>query len=211
MSLELPHDRRRHDTASIPKHAITLVRLTHILDLDGFILEDGFRCKEMALVEVGSGRLLFEHYRLDKPYEELSPRDKSNVKYVTNAVHGLPYANTKYDNLDQSQLLESVRFAICSGPYALEDVVVGYKGGNLERRLLDELQIQSVNMELLDCPRFNTLFDSLHHDKHLRTCYMNDTAAIQCPLHTNHRSGLHCAKHEVCMFRRWYLNKYLRI
>lgn len=195
-----------------PNHAITLVRLTHILDLDGFILEDGFRCKEMALIEVGSGRLLFEHYRLDKRFQDLSPREQSSVQYVTNAVHGLPYINTKYDNLDQAHLLESVLFAIRSGPYALADVVVGYKGGHLERSLLDELQIQSVNMELLNCPRFNTLLDSMQSDKHLRTGYSNDIAAIHCPLHINrHKSGLHCAKHEVCMFRRWYLNKYLRI
>ena len=67
---------------------------------------------------------------------------------------------------------------------------IAYKGGHIERDLLRQLGIPSVNLEWFGCPKAEKLF---HHLEWKQTC-------------GNHR-GLnayhHCAKVEVEAFAQW--------
>jgi hypothetical protein len=197
------------------------VRVTHIMDLDGFVLHDGFLCKEMALIEVGTGTVHYEHFRLGRRYCDLTPKDRKVVNYVSRHVHGIPFVDHSNEELEQSDIRKIVLLLLSNGNHELSDVVVGYKGGNLERMVLDSVGIPSVNLELIGCPKYDELMVSSKYDMlRSRTADQNSrnqsshvAHAAACPLHVLFKqdSVAHCAKHEVVMFRRWYLMCYLSL
>lgn len=206
-------DRHRHTAACPPPFQ----RVTHILDLDGFFVENGFLCKELALIEVGTNRLLSEQFRLGRSFDQLSDADKTSVAYVSAQIHHIPFTDDpEYDRLQQQEVLYTLHQFLSTSYYEMQDIVVGYKGGTLELILLHMLKVNSLNLECIGCPKFDHLmrmpvYRSLIDDA------MCDLEQIDCPLHRRYnledrddqRSRYpHCAKHEVCVFRRWYLRCY---
>lgn len=66
--------------------------------------------------------------------------------------------------------------------------VLGYKGGHVEKDILEDLDIPSVNIEDMGCPRF----DDLRCERFNR---------LACQYHRN--QSLHCPKAEVAAFKEW--------
>jgi hypothetical protein len=188
----------------VPIHSY--VRITHILDMDGFLLSDGFLCKELALIEVSTARLHYEHFRLGRQRSRLNRKDQKIVDYVSRNIHGIPFVDGDDERLRQEDLRKSLLKLINQSCYEINDVVVGYKGGNLEKAVLDSMGIASFNLELIGCPKYDELVTCPQYQ------YVQNSSppAADCPLHViTDQNKLHCAKQEVCVFRKWYLLYYL--
>lgn len=193
--------------------------ITHILDLDGFFLQNGFVCKELALIEVATNCLNSEQFRLGRELEQLSKTERQHVAYVTRNVHRIPFRDTSNDRLSQQDVVHTLRQFLETAYQPLDCLTVGYKGGNIEAILLSRLNVRSVNLELLNCPKFNDLVLQPTYQPLMRDVYP-DLEQIQCSLHSfnananandddNDCVSWHCAKQEVCVFRRWYIRCYL--
>lgn len=189
-------------------------RITHILDLDGFILSSGFLCKELALIEVASGKLLHSKFRLDCNFEQLDAIDRKRVEYVTNYVHGITFADSPDEIFSQTDVAIVLFNLLRNGYHKLSNVLVGYKGGTLERDLLFKLRIPSINLETIACPKFDILFNDITYKHLIDDCATQWRDMLQnCPLHNtkNQTITFHCAKIEVIVFRAWFLRCYLQI
>lgn len=191
-----------------------LVRITHILDLDGFVLKDGFVCQEMALIDIGGLGLQCEHFKLGRSYEQLDSQDLASVRFVTRSIHGMPFMDHPQDHLCQTDVPATLTAMLSRSGFAREDTVIGYTGGFLELCLLNHLGLKSVDISELGCPRFDDFFEKPEHQTLLL-----EAKPVLYNLHCDRhiyidralRYKLHCCRQEVFMFRHWYLRKYLRL
>lgn len=199
-------------TSLARKPADPMMRITHIFDMDGFIIRDKFLCKEAAIVEVGNGRIFYEHFKLPYERKDLLPFEIKEIDYVTEAVHGILFENRDNEVMTQEEVAVVVRSFLNQGIHNPQDIVVGYKGGTLEKDLLDEMGIRSFNMEFIGCPKYDHLVSAVEYKSLYEVFKVMDYPNIFCSLHvrkTVKEVVHHCAKSEVCMFRRWYLHYYL--
>ena len=130
-----------------------------VIDLEGFQVKSrgGFQVRELGYcdwrrVHAGSYRYQLTGYVKDLPKEE-----QATVSFVTKHVHGLPYRAFIRENARPvEEVKEDVR-RLYERHRTSERYVVGYKGGHVERDLLDELQIPSYDLEKDECPKFGRM------------------------------------------------------
>ena len=161
------------------------------IDLDGFRIRNKFIVRELGWSD-GEQSSCF-HYTHDMHYEDLSYQDKKTVNYARRHVHGLtfrpnPQEHRYFGLHSQDELEEDLAFL-----YELnatrDSPVVAYKGGQLEKDLLNKLNIPSVNLETLGCPKY----DELRKNKPQRNC----------GCHRGSRAN-HCSMAECRLFMEWY-------
>ena len=168
-----------------------------IIDMDGFMVNGKFYCKELGIIKIGeaSARSIFFYTGLR--WIDLNAKDKRTCKYVMQHIHKLPFGVPR--------CVESV------GIYALGGIVrdfyqsvkqgmnsvIGYKGGCYERDLLANLGVPAVNLESFGCPKAEGLIDRLVW---LETCGN----------HTTSDAYLHCPKVEVEAYEHWLQDTPLR-
>lgn len=68
-----------------------MTQITHIIDMDGFIVDKQFLCKELAIVNVCDGSFKLAEFRLELNFHDLSDADKKSAWYVSNFIHGIPF------------------------------------------------------------------------------------------------------------------------
>lgn len=130
-------------------------------------------------------------YKIPYFFKQLSPQDQGTANYVIKHVHGLPFHDhpseqakpQAYLQTDISQLYEHFRNE--------EQDVVGFKGGHVEKGMLDYLDIPHLNLERWGCPKFELLSDQGFAD--IQDC--------GC-----HRVG-HCSTVECEAFWNWLEHK----
>ena len=71
--------------------------------------------------------------------------------------------------------------------------VVGYKGGHVEKDLLQALNIPSLNLETLGCPRYDVL----------RIQFLSESLLPSCGFHKDDKLH-HCPVTECHAFWKWY-------
>ena len=123
-------------------------------------------------------------------WHELTAKDRRTCGYVIRKVHKLPFGvpyGWKALPLEQLPAIVQEFFARQkqNGKSCL-----AYKGGHLERDLLLELGIPSVNLEDFGCPKAEKLFNQLSSKK-------------TCGKHLERDAYHHCAKVEVEAFAHW--------
>ena len=138
-----------------------------ILDMDGFQIGGNFYCKELGLVNVGSEKATSYFFDIGIRWHELTAKDRRTCGYVIRKVHKLPFGvpyGWKALPLEQLPAIVQEFFARQkqNGKSCL-----AYKGGHLERDLLWELRIPSVNLEDFGCPKAEKLFDQLSSKKNM--------------------------------------------
>ena len=170
-------------------------RVTHIIDCEGystphtkvFLREVSVWFRKSDVVET---------YHIYMPNRKLFNPHHKCVRYQILHVHGLPIVR-QADGRDVGLV----------GKYYLYDEVVcklrqifaaagiiGYKGGTIERDLLCGLGYNCINLELMECPRYETLL----------TKY--DCEQSSCGKHLG-KYKYHCSGHEVKLFGH-YLEGY---
>ena len=162
------------------------------IDLDGFRVQGTFVTRELGWCDREAKRVGCFHYTHAIKYSSLTDKDRRTVEYMRDSVTGLPfYPGPREHSLgvhSQDQVKEDIVFIWnkCQSPHAF---TVAYKGGTLEKTILEQLRIPSVNLEDFGCPKYCNL------PLHLPTC----------GCHKNSR--YHCSMSECYAFMSWFNNK----
>ena len=97
----------------------------------------------------------------DVPWSQLSDKDKKTVWVVKHHVHGLTYSPRKREHaLKQSSVNDLMRYLYRRNKVEGKNVVA-YKGGHVERDLLNGLNIPNLNLEVFGCPKFDKYIENI--------------------------------------------------
>lgn len=218
--------------------------VTHVMDIDGYFVDGHFHPKEVAVIDVRDETV----HRFDVllPYDisEASEHDRQTIEWTVQNIHGMPWSNdVRFLEPGPKHAPSSVRPKWCT-PYTLSarlydwllstspdrPLLVAYKGGRLEADLLNDIGVESIDLEVYGCPKVDTLvtqgvfpqaFRGFEDDpSQMARAFVDDgTAAVVCDNHrefvgngtfktTNKRSGkptttFHCPVVECLVFKRW--------
>ena len=130
-----------------------------VIDLEGFHVKSrgGFQVRELGYCDwrrlhVGSYRYQLAGYVKDFPKE-----DQATVRFVTKYLHGLPYRAFIREKARPIEEVEEDVRRLYERHRTSERHVVGYKGGHVEKDLLDKLKIPSYDLEKDECPQFGRM------------------------------------------------------
>ena len=121
--------------------------------MDGFHIGGKFYCKKLGLLKVGSEKATSYFFDIDLRWNELSEKDKRMCGYV---IRKLPFGVPRGWKAMPLQTLPAIVQEFFTKHKQNGESCLAYKGGHLERDLLTELQIPSVNLFKVD--DFSTLF-----------------------------------------------------
>ena len=161
--------------------------ITLIIDLEGFILSSGFIARELGWCTI-QGENDSQHFYSRVRYKDLNYKDRRTVQFVYKHIHGLRFeASFKEVALPQRDLEAVIRALYRGG-------LVAYKGGHLEKDLLDKMGLPSINLEEFGCPKADSLW--------------NQYKGTSCGHHkTDLFKMVHCPKEETFLFFQWLQNQ----
>ena len=177
-------------TAVVEKMEVFQDKLCIILDLEGFFLNKTFHVRELSYYSWNEqhGRHAFF---IPVPHETLNNKDKRTVDFVKTKIHGLTYRPTPEEHFQNPLILGILVQTLYDNYKTDKRNVVGYKGGHIEKDLLQKLNIPSLNLETLGCPKYNVS----------RTRYEHLTDS--CGFHADPTLH-HCPVVECHAFWKWY-------
>ena len=154
--------------------ASQLSSVVGIVDVDGFMINKVFYCKELGMIKVGDavGRSFF--FDLVIQWRELSEKDKKSCRYVMGHIHKLPFDVPYGVRARKLSALGSIVREFYREIKRDANSILAYKGGQCERELLTGLGIPSFNLENIGCPKAEVAMEQLVW---LETCWRH-TAPI---------------------------------
>jgi hypothetical protein len=160
------------------------LRITHIMDCEAYTW-----CKKSFLREVSvlcRSTNIVTTYQIYIPNVTLFDENDRGVRYQIRVIHGLPIERHRVDNNFYSyyEMLSILRKMFRNAD------LVGYKGGNIERDLLNMLGISCINMEIMACPKYEQLLSRYN------------VKPETCGYHIK-RGQYHCSRHEVKLFSQF--------
>ena len=169
-------------------------KICAVIDLEGFQLNSmgGFHVRELGFCDWACYRKGSVAYETFGRFIDLPKEDRKNVAFVTNQIHGLPYSPAPQENACAPWLIDDHVRAIYQQAKTRQRDHIGYKGGHVEKDLLERLNIPSYNLEEDGCPPFR---------KMKRLAGVKD-----CGHHRNPRVH-HCPKVECEHFVCWMREK----
>ena len=123
-------------------------------------------------------------------YRDLSYKDRRTVKYVYRHVHGLRFeAPYKEVALLQRDVEGVIRALYKNG-------LIAYKGGQIEKEILENMGLPCVDLEAFGCPKADALWSS--HFNPGTSCGHHKVETLKF---------IHCPKQETFLFFNWLKNK----
>ena len=179
-----------YECCPAPIHLYQKLRpICMILDLDGYrVSQQPFFIREMGWCDM-QGQADSIHFTGPIDYSELSVKDKRTVNYVYHRVHGLPFNAKPKEKALPLDFAETIIQTLYQTLCTKDQYVVAYKGGTIERDMLDKLQIPNINLEWFCCPKVTELID------------VGFDAAYSCGYHQ--KPEHHCPKQETSLFYQW--------
>ncbi len=128
---------------------------------------------------------------LKKYFPKLTSKDLKNVNYCKFKIHGLSFRPLPGEKrcLNDDRLMDFVA-RLYENHSTESQYVIGYKGGNVERDILNQLGIPNVNIEDFNCPKYN---------------YLPKVTISDCGFHLP-LNNYHCPKLECYAFSLWVKN-----
>ena len=157
-------------------------KLCFILDLEGFFVNKTFQVRELGYYAWNreNGRHAFS---IPIPYKELSDKDKRTVNFVIKKIHGLSYQPLKAEYYRKPEELKDLILSLYARYKQGQRTVVGYKGGHVEKDLLKTLNIPSLDLETLGCPKYDKLRHIISNERLLPSCgFHQDESIHHCPV-----------------------------
>ena len=169
-------------------------QIVGVIDMDGFVLDKTFYCKELGVLKVGEdeGRSFF--FDIGVHWHELTRKQQRHCMFLTRNIHKLPFGVSRGTNAFPLSDLNAIVKCFYDSVKSSHLSTIAYKGGHFERDLLQHLQIPSINLEHFGCPKAEFLFDRLVW---LETCGH----------HLGTHSYQHCPKVEVEAFGKWLCDR----
>ena len=156
-----------------------------ILDLEGYFVQKKFYVRELGWT-TWEGHFGAQHYQQPFRWKALSQMDRLTAKYVYHRIHGLPFEDDPQEKARHLENLKRDVLELYAQARTTERFLVGYKGGHVEKDLLQELDLPAINLEHYGCPKFEKL---------------NTISIIKDCGH--HRFKKHCAMVESHAFWQW--------
>lgn len=199
----------------------TLKTVTHVMDMDGFIIDKKFHPKEIAIVDMQYRATRFD-VRLPIEEEELTEKQRQYVKHVAENVHGMNFDNSVKVSrfmLYPNYVVRAIQnFFETEAKLRNQRVVVAFKGGQFERTLLKSINVSFIDLENYGCPSFDYLVDKFPHiytSSSLANLFYDRDWIMFCDLHNvQTMKPVHCAIVECRAFVTWLniaLNKWIVI
>ena len=160
-------------------------QITLIIDLEGFCLSSGFIVRELGWCTI-QGENDSQHFYSRLRYKELNYKDRRTVNYVYKHIHGLGFEAAYREAALPQRDVEGVIRALYRGG------LVAYKGGHLEKDLLDKMGLPWVNLEEFGCPKADVLWSKTDNDGASCGCHKKDLFKM-----------VHCPKQETFLFFQW--------
>lgn len=172
---------------------MSLSEVCLVVDFDGFYVDKKFYAREMGFSSLTKDYYGSFRFKLNHLYGSLTEKDWQCVKYTTNFIHGLSFRSLPWENelFRVENLKDLLRNEYLYSKTA-EKYRVAFKGGHLEKDVLEEMEIPHVNLEDFGCPKFERLEFSLKN--------FDD-----CGYHVKHKKGIsvHCPMVEARAFAEW--------
>lgn len=170
--------------------------------MDGFQKKKEFFCRELgycALTPNYNDSILFDLTEVSKTFTK---QEWDTATFTKHRIHGLSlrpfYAEKNLEDLEQLEMfIRIIRFRTSGNG---NKNIVAYKGGHFERDVLNRMDVPSINLEDLNCPKFDELIKF----------YEPDDLPQDCGHHIQKFNKVfHCPKVECYVFAEWlkdYLN-----
>ncbi len=166
-----------------------------ILDLDGFFVQKTFFCRELGIITHEDTYGTSFHFNTTLRYEELNEKDKTNVNFLQNNIHGLSLSD---ENGLGRDMIDTIIKKFYTALKINNESVIAYKGGFIEKNLLAKLKIPAINLELYGCPKADNIFPEMVW---LESCGQHNL------LKNTTDTYRHCPKVEVEAYLHWLMNK----
>lgn len=130
-----------------------------VIDLEGFHIKSrgGFHVRESRYCDWKRHDIGSKSYQAFGYLRDLPMRDRRTVEYVTKHVHGLPYVAKPRENAKPPYELHDDVRALYEKHRTPQRTLIGYKGGHVEKDLLNSLDIPSHDLEEDGCPKFRDM------------------------------------------------------
>ena len=131
-------------------------RVSMVLDFEGFTVGKRFYVREVGSFN-WRGDATHTKFKMPMRLNQLSKKDRASASYVTRKIHGLGFDTTSGENAQpQGSVADHVK-ALYNDSRAPELDVVAFKGGHVERDLLQRLNIPFLDLEEYGCPKMYRL------------------------------------------------------
>lgn len=156
--------------------------LCFILDLEGFYINKTFYARELGYFTWNQ-----EHGRhaffVPVSYKTLCDKDKRTVNFVISKIHGLSYQPSQTEHAQNPRILGTLIKDLYQDYSTAERTVVGYKGGHVEKDVLTQLNIPSLNLETVGCPKYDVLKYQTPFQLLIPSCgFHADDSTHHCPV-----------------------------
>ena len=127
-----------------------------VIDLEGFFVQKKFQVREMGYY---SWNEHFDRHAFYQPaaLKDLSHKDKKTVNFAKYNVHGLTYRPRYQERAYEYDEVDIVLLRLYSQFKTEKRTVVAYKGGHVEKDLLNKLNIPCLDLETWGCPKYEQL------------------------------------------------------
>ena len=183
---QLQHVEINKNVLKIVKDASAVLksRITHVMDCEAYIWHKKNFLREVSVLCRSTN--MTTTYHIYMPNVTLFDENDRGVQYQIRIIHGLPVERHRINN---NFYLYHEMIDILRELFKTTDLVA-YKGGTIERDLLNMLGVSCINMEIMGCPKYECLL-SAYNVKH-----------EDCGYHIT-RDKYHCSRHEVKLFSQF--------
>ena len=121
--------------------ACQLSDVVGILDMDGFTIKKRFYCKELGILKTGDAAAQSDFFDIGVKWAELTAKDKRTSQYVMRNIHKLPFGVLGGVKASEISELNNIVCSFYRDAKRSESSVLAYKGGHVEKDLLEQYLI----------------------------------------------------------------------
>lgn len=161
---------------------MNLINICAVIDIDGFHTSTTFYPREFGYTSLTKRTNESFRFKLNHLAKQLSSKDWKTVRYCTRHIHGLRFCTHPQEkDLHDAETLKQLIQCMYNDNKTLEKYIIAYKGGCVEKQILDELEIPSVNLEDFECPKYEHLPKPSIKDCGYHSKYAYNNAYVHCP------------------------------